>query len=399
MTPLDLTAIKWAMEPAHIRSFISEVQARSANGLPDQVPEGPDAEDGIEDGRATITIDGPMLTQVPTLYTLLGIRATDLTQTREAVASAVAAGAHSITLRINSPGGSVTGTAELADEITAARAAGVQVTAEVNGLAASAAYWVASAADTIVATKSSQVGSIGIYAVIPDTSSVVESEGVKLHVVSSGGAKGGDVDGAPVTEEYLAAMQRLVDSMNANFVEAVMDGRSLTEEQVAAVNTGEVWLADEAKALGLIDDLFHPQAAASANQEKEARMKGLLDLVAANPDHAELVRDMSAAGKDMDEIAAAIDHKKAEASAAATAARMDELEAANQELIQKLEASEAKNTDLEAKLSDLNALQTAGDPGAGEGAPEGKRRRDMSDSEREAYRREHGAAAYIKLPY
>jgi protease-4 len=77
--------------------------------------------------------------------------------------------------------------------------------------------------------------------------------GIKTHIIKSGKFKGAGAEGAEVTQEELDEIQRMADSINDLFANAVAKGRSMTMSQVAKVNDGRVWLAEEAQGLGLID--------------------------------------------------------------------------------------------------------------------------------------------------
>ncbi len=111
-----------------------------------------------------------------------------------------------VILDVDSPGGQVGGVEELAREIYQARGQ-KPVTAIANGLAASAAYWIATAADEFVVTPSGQVGSIGVFGMHQDVSAALEKDGVKVTMVSAGKYKTEGNPFEPLTDEARAAMQ------------------------------------------------------------------------------------------------------------------------------------------------------------------------------------------------
>ena len=158
-----------------------------------------------------------------------------------------------IVLNVDSPGGSVFGVAELADALFQARGQ-KPIVAVANSLMASAAYWIASQADEIVATPGGQAGSIGVIAMHEDWSKAEEQEGVGVTLVTAGKHKGEMHPHAPLSDEDRAALQAGVDSYYAMFVKAVARGRGV---QAAAVRSGygegRVLGAVEAKAAGLVD--------------------------------------------------------------------------------------------------------------------------------------------------
>lgn len=136
-----------------------------------------------------------------------------------------------VVLDVDSPGGGVYGVEELADEIRAARGQ-KPIVAVANSLAASAAYWIASAADEVVVTPSGQVGSIGVYAAHEDISKMLEQEGIKETLIFSGKYKVEGNPFEPLTDEARAAIQRDVATYYASFVRAVAKGRNARESAV-----------------------------------------------------------------------------------------------------------------------------------------------------------------------
>ena len=90
-------------------------------------------------------------------------------------------------------------------------------------------------------------------AVVHDMSEMAKSEGIKVHVVSTGAFKGAFTPGSEVTEEQLADLQSLVNKLNGFFKEAVADSRSMDMKTVDALFDGRVHVAEDAMAMGLID--------------------------------------------------------------------------------------------------------------------------------------------------
>lgn len=158
-----------------------------------------------------------------------------------------------ILLAVDSPGGTVAGTDELAREVRAA-AKKKPVYAFVSDLAASAAYWVASQADAVFAnSETALVGSIGTIMTVYDVSRAAEAQGVEAVVFATGPLKGAGTEGTAVTEEQRAYFQSIVDAAQGSFDAAVQKGRGLTDAQLKAVRTGGVFPAAEAEAKKLID--------------------------------------------------------------------------------------------------------------------------------------------------
>lgn len=158
----------------------------------------------------------------------------------------------SILLRIDSPGGTVSGTTDLADHV-AATARLKRTVAFVDGVAASAAFWVGAQASEIWALRDSIVGSIGIFNVIFDTSEMAKKEGVKPIVINTGKFKGAGMPGTKITPEQIAEWQKRADFSFAEFKAAVGRGRGMSAEAVDAVADGRVFHPPEALELNLID--------------------------------------------------------------------------------------------------------------------------------------------------
>lgn len=157
-----------------------------------------------------------------------------------------------VLLIIDSPGGTVGGSYDLADEV-AALSKVKPVTAFVEDLGASAAYLIASQARSISANRTALVGSIGTYSVVFDTSAQFASAGIRTVVTRSGQFKGAGVPGSPVTAAQEAEFQKVVDGLNGNFVTAVSTGRRMNRASVLSLADGRVFLAGEAVKNGLID--------------------------------------------------------------------------------------------------------------------------------------------------
>lgn len=157
-----------------------------------------------------------------------------------------------IMLHVDSPGGTVAGTADLADDVARA-AASKPLAAHIDDLGASAAYWIASQAATVSASKTSEIGSIGTVLVVEDSSEQASAEGVKVHVISTGAFKGIGVPGAEVTDEQLAHLRDRVESLNDHFVSGVARGRKMSRGRLSESADGRVFVAEDAVGRGLID--------------------------------------------------------------------------------------------------------------------------------------------------
>lgn len=199
------------------------------------------------DGVAILRMSGPMM-KARSKYG--GVSTVDQRRNIRAIMSDEKA--KSVLQIIDSPGGTVAGTEALAADVKSLDLVKPVLT-YFEDLGASAAYWTGAQARRVSANASAQVGSLGVYGVVVDSSGQAEKEGVQVHVVSTGENKGAFVPGAPVTEKQLESYQGLINKMNAQFKEAVRSGRKLSAEHVDKLFDGSVWMAEDAKQLGLID--------------------------------------------------------------------------------------------------------------------------------------------------
>lgn len=198
------------------------------------------------DGVGVLAISGVMLKQA-------SFFGTSTVLLRKALASLVQnSDVSQIVLHVESPGGMSAGTHQLANDVRQATSV-KPVTAFVEDLGASAAYWVASQADKIYANAPARIGSIGTYMVVSDLSAQAEKVGVKVHVVKAGESKGALTPGTEVTESQLSELQARVHGTNQFFLDAVAEGRGFSAGQIAALADGRAHLAEDALKLGLID--------------------------------------------------------------------------------------------------------------------------------------------------
>jgi signal peptide peptidase SppA len=160
----------------------------------------------------------------------------------------------SVILDVDSPGGTVDMVPETAAEILAARGNGKPILAISNTMAASAGYWIASAADELSVTPSGQVGSIGVFTVHEDISRMAESMGVKTTIISAGRFKTDGNPFEPLSKSAQQAMQTNVNDLYAMFVDSVAAGRGVPAQAVrAGYGEGRMVLAERAQMLGMVD--------------------------------------------------------------------------------------------------------------------------------------------------
>lgn len=156
-----------------------------------------------------------------------------------------------IVLDVDSPGGTVDGIEELSKQIFDARGS-KPIVAVADHLMASAAYWIGTAADEVVVSPSSEVGSIGVFAVHQDWSKALDQEGIKVNLISAGKYKTEGNPYEPLAEEARAAIHGRVTDYYEAFVDSVARNRGVKAAVVKnGFGEGRVVGARQAVALGM----------------------------------------------------------------------------------------------------------------------------------------------------
>ncbi|HYG66689.1 MAG TPA: signal peptide peptidase SppA, partial [Anaeromyxobacteraceae bacterium] len=163
-------------------------------------------------------------------------------------------GMKAVVVRIDSPGGAVGPSQEIYDEVKKLAADRV-VICSMGSMAASGGFYVAMGCDRIVAEPGTITGSIGVISQFANISGLVERFDVKMETIKSGQLKDAGNPFRDMTPEDRAYWQGLIDRVHAQFIRAVVAGRKLPEDQVRKVADGRVITGEEAKDLGLIDQL------------------------------------------------------------------------------------------------------------------------------------------------
>lgn len=159
-----------------------------------------------------------------------------------------------VILAVDSPGGTTAGGEAIFEEVRRL-AAEKPVVAQVGTLAASAGYMIASAADHIVARKSSIVGSIGVLVQYPDVTGLMDKLGIKLEEVKSSPLKAEPNPFNPTTDEERAALRAMIMDSYDWFVGLVDERRPLTRAEATALADGKVYTGRQALERKLVDSL------------------------------------------------------------------------------------------------------------------------------------------------
>lgn len=234
------------------------------------------------DGIARIDISGPM-TKYPTSFQSL-FGGTSMLRVRESLrAAARDPEVLGVMLVIDSPGGTAAGTSDLADEIRRTNTK-KPVYTFAEDQCCSAALWALTQGRKAFANVGAQVGSLGTYMVIHDTSGKYAAAGIEVHVISSAPPiKGAGVEGSKIQPAQIVDWERRVRDLSDAFAAEVKTSRRLSDEQIKSLATGQVWVASKALELGLIDGVMSldeamRQLRSEAMNEQDT--KAALDLAA-----------------------------------------------------------------------------------------------------------------------
>jgi len=172
-----------------------------------------------------------------------------------------------IVVKINSPGGTVTATDTIYHEVMEfKRRTGTRIVACVTGLAVSGGYYVASAADEIIAHPTSVTGNIGVIALKFNVDQLLSKVGIQEETVKSAEKKDIWSPFRPSTPEEKEIIQTVIDTFHDRFVSVVHTGRKalLSKEEVAKLADGRIFTADQALAAKLVDKIGYLDDAVTA---------------------------------------------------------------------------------------------------------------------------------------
>jgi protease-4 len=184
-----------------------------------------------------------------------------------------------IILEVNSPGGAVLASAEIAEALQAAQDDGIKVVSWMRDTGASGGYYVSTPADTIVAAPSTVTGSIGVILHYATVEELAKKIGVKPVTIKSGELK--DI-GSPyrdLTKEERTVLQTMIDEAYGDFVTAVSEGRGISESKVREIADGRIYTGRQAVENGLVDELGTREVAYDAMADLLDVDSGDLDII------------------------------------------------------------------------------------------------------------------------
>ncbi len=207
----------------------------------------PDTTDALENRVAFISFQGPIQEGLAGFGT--GVITPDRVAQRLNEVKNID-GIEAVVLRIDSPGGAIGASQEIYDIISSYEK---PIIISMGDMAASGGYYIAAAADSIVAHPGTMTGSIGVITTFYDPDGLLEKLGIERETIISGEHK--DMFSRTLTDEERDKMQNLTDEAYNQFINHIAEGRNMNPEDILPYATGEIFLGSQALEYGLIDSL------------------------------------------------------------------------------------------------------------------------------------------------
>ncbi len=160
-----------------------------------------------------------------------------------------------VVVRLDSPGGGVAASQEIYEAVRKVHDDGKPVIASMGGVAASGAFYVACAADSIVANPGTLTGSIGVILSFPNTEALFKKVGIKMEVVKTGKFKDVGSMWRTMTPEEQKLLEDVLGNVYDQFIDAIADGRDLDREDILPYADGRIFSGDQAQTYGFVDRL------------------------------------------------------------------------------------------------------------------------------------------------
>lgn len=204
-----------------------------------------------------------------------------------------------IVLRVNSPGGSALASDVIWREVTLAKKA-KPIVVSMGDVAASGGYYIACAADAIIAHPNTITGSIGVFGLLPNMKNLFSNKlGITVDTVNTN--KHSDVLSVfrPVTKDESELMHKWIEDVYTDFIGKVGEGRGMTSGQVDSIGQGRVWSGADGKRIGLVDEFGGIRdAIALAAKKAELTEYKIIDLPKQKDPFEEIINNLF----DQDEI-------------------------------------------------------------------------------------------------
>ncbi len=349
---------EWLIQPEALQAMATAARGVVDRGgfLPKQASENPLL--SVEDGIGVVAIEGPILRK-PDLFARIFFGATGSEDIGAALREAAGRDdIKAVFLHIDSPGGTVAGTPELADAV-AALDKKKPVYAFSSGLMCSAAYWVASQARAIYATPSAQVGSIGVVQAVVDNSAALDKAGIKVEVFSVGKYKAMGAPGTPLTDDQRELISSNLAEIAGEFHAAVlakgraipaeaMEGQTFSGKQAQRHNLAGM-VPDRAEAMRRLR-VYHAAPVDTGSRAMDTTIED--ELARARTELANLQRDHQAQTELLNEASTTADSLRGEVEL--LTAEIDTLKAERDTATTEATALRTRVTALQASQSDFD---------------------------------------------
>jgi signal peptide peptidase SppA len=349
---------EWLIQPEALQSMAASLRGLVDRGgmLPKQASENPLI--SVEDGVGVVAIEGPILRK-PDLFARIFFGATSSEEIGAALREAAGRDdIKAVFLHIDSPGGTVAGTPELANAV-AALDKKKPVYAFSSGLMCSAAYWVASQARAIYATPSAQVGSIGVVQAVIDNSAALDKAGIKVEVFSVGKYKAMGAPGTPLTDDQRELISSNLAEIAGEFHAAVlakgrsipaeaMEGQTFSGKQAQRHNLAGM-VADRAEAMRRLR-VYHAASVDTGSRAMDTPIEDQLS--EAREQLASLQRDHQAQAELLNEETATVNSLRGEVET--LSAQIDTLTGERDAANERAATLQARVTALEASQADFD---------------------------------------------
>ncbi len=357
MNPL-LNIREWLILPDALLSMTAVLRAAlDRGGFPGHSTSQTSELISVEDGIGVVSIHGPILRK-PDLFARVFLGATDSEEIGSALQEASSRpDVKAVFLDIDSPGGTVLGTPELAAAVSSLNDH-KPVYAFSSGLMCSAAYWIASQARAIYATPSAQVGSIGVVQTVVDDTAALENRGLKVEVFSVGKYKAMGAPGTTLTDDQREWIRSRLGEIASDFHAAVlakgrsippeaMEGQTFSGKQAQRLNLAGM-VPDRAEALRRLK-VYH----GSVDTRARAMSTAIEDeLATARQELASLQRDYQAQAELLTEESAAASQLRSEVET--QSAQVATLTAERDSALGQVTQLQARITELQASQADFD---------------------------------------------
>ena len=173
-----------------------------------------------------------------------------------------------VVLRVNSPGGSAFASEQIRRELELTRGAGKPVIVSMGDVAASGGYWIAMAADEVIADPATITGSIGVFAMLVTAEGLMDKIGLRTGGYRTHWLAGAYDPRQPMDPRFAELVQTSINHIYADFIGKAAGARNKTSEQLDAVAQGRIWTGAQALERGLIDRTGSLQDALDAARKK-----------------------------------------------------------------------------------------------------------------------------------